>query len=114
MYLIISYEKYPDKIELIGGKFFGILKLNSSIIFSIFFFGIPFIFFLIFFFVYIKELLLLNSHILSGFLPNIVYLPLIIPFSTDSKIKLFLSIKKLSIRFKISSSPLQLFETYII
>ena len=49
-----------------------------------------------------KELLLLNSHILSGFLPNIVYLPLIFPFSTDSKIKLFFSSKKLSIKFKIS------------
>ena len=44
MYLIVSYEKYPDKIELIGGKFFGISKLNSSIILSIFFFGLPFSF----------------------------------------------------------------------
>ena len=40
IYLIISYEKYPDNIELIGGKDFGILNLNSSIIFSIIFFGL--------------------------------------------------------------------------
>jgi anthranilate synthase component 1 len=42
--------------------------------------------------------------------PNIVYLPLILPFSTDSKIKLFFSIKKLSIRFITSSSFLTFLE----
>ena len=46
--------------------------------------------------------MLLNSQILSGFFPKIVYLPFILPFSTDSKIKLFFSSRKLSIRFKIS------------
>ena len=74
MYLITSYEKYPDNNELIGGRFFGILNLKFSIKFSIFFFGLPLI--LIFLlFLYIKHLLLLNSHNLSGFLPKIVYLP---------------------------------------
>ena len=53
----------------------------------------------------LKDLLLLNSHILSGFLPKIVYLPLV-PFSTDSNTKLFFSIKKLFIRFNTSSSLL--------
>ena len=48
IYLIISYEKYPDNNELIGGKVFGILNLNSSIIFSIIFFGLPLIFILFF------------------------------------------------------------------
>ena len=46
-------------------------------------------------------LLLLNSHILSGSFPNIVYLPLIFPFSTDSKTKLFVSFKKLFINLSI-------------
>ena len=55
MYLITSYEKKPEIIELIGGRFFGILNLKLSIIFSIIFFGDPFIFF--FFFVN-----LLNKH----------------------------------------------------
>ena len=44
------------------------------------------------------------------FLPNIVYLPLILPFSTDSKIKLFFSIKKLSIKLIISSSVFTFFD----
>ena len=98
MYLIESYEKYPDINEHIGGRFLGVSNLNSSIIFSINCFG--FAFNKIFFpFLIWYELLLLNSHILSGFFPKIVYLPLILPFSTDSKIKLFFSIKKLSMRF---------------
>ena len=57
-------------------------------------------------FLYIKHLLLLNSHILSGFLPKIVYLPLITPFSTDSKTKLFFSFKKLFIKLLTSFNPL--------
>ena len=43
-------------------------------------------------------------------LPKIVYLPFILPFSTDSKIKLFFSIKKLSIKFITSSSFLTFLE----
>ena len=102
-YLIESYEKYPDIKEHIFGSFFGVSNLNSSIIFSINWSGLSFN--LNFFLPLIKyEFLLLNSQILSGFLPKIVYLPLILPFSTDSKIKLFFSIKKLSIRFMTSSS----------
>ena len=84
-------EKYPEIIELIGGSPFGTGNLKFSIIFSIIFSGFPFIFF--FFFELIEyALLLLNSHILSGSFPNIVYLPLIFPFSTDSNTKLFLSL----------------------
>ena len=45
--------------------------------------------------------LLLNSHILSGSEPIIVYRPLILLFSTDSNIKLFFFIKKLLIIFSI-------------
>ena len=75
----MSYEKYPDNKELIGGSPFGILNLNCSIIFSIISFGFPLIL-IFFFFLYMKELLLLNSHILSGFLPKIVYLPFIFFF----------------------------------
>ena len=44
---------------------------------------------------------LLNSHILSGLKPTNVYRPLIFPFSTDSKIKLFFLFKKLSMTFSI-------------
>ena len=94
-------EKYPDINEQIGGRPTVVLNLKSSIIFSIVFLGSPLIFFLILF-VIRYEFLLLNSQILSGFLPKIVYLPLILPFSTDSKIKLFFSSRKLSIKFKTS------------
>ena len=38
------FGKNPDKIELIDGNPLGISKLNSSIIFSIFFLGFPFSF----------------------------------------------------------------------
>ena len=76
--------------------------LLSIFIFSIIFLGEPLIFFLLLFLLIVYELLLLNSQILSGSFPNIVYLPLIVPFSTDSKIKLFFSFKKLLIRFKIT------------
>jgi hypothetical protein len=86
----------------------GVLNLNSSIIFSIIFLGFPFNFFFILSLIK-YELLLLNSHILSGFFPKIVYLPLIFPFSTDSKIKLFFSFRKLSIKFNISLSSLIFF-----
>ena len=60
-------------------------------------------FLIIFFFPFLIRytLFLFNSHILSGFFPKIVYLPLNFAFSTDSKTKLFLSIKKLSIKFSI-------------
>ena len=103
MYLIESYEKYPEISEQILGKLFGVSNLKFSIIFSINWSGLSFNF--IFLLCCIKyELLLLNSQILSGFLPNIVYLPLIFPFSTDSKIKLFFSSKKLLIKFKTSLS----------
>ena len=44
IYLIISYEKKPEIIELIGGRVFEILNLKLSIIFSIIFFGDPLIF----------------------------------------------------------------------
>ena len=44
MYLITSYEKKPEIIELIGGRVFGILNLKLSIIFSIIFSGDPLIF----------------------------------------------------------------------
>ena len=43
-------------------------------------------------------------------LPNIVYLPLILPFSTDSKMKLFFSVKKLSIKLIISLSVFTFFD----
>ena len=74
MYLIESYEKYPDIKEQIFGNFFGVSNLNSSIIFSINFSGLSFN--LIFFLFLIKyEFLLLNSQILSGFLPKLyIYL----------------------------------------
>ena len=113
IYLIASYEKKPDIKEQIFGKFLGVSNLNSSIIFSIRCSGFSFNRTLFLFFIW-YELLLLNSQILSGFFPKMVYLPLILPFSTDSKIKLFFSIKKLSIRFIISSSFLTFFEVNII
>ena len=78
----------------------GNLNLNSSIIFSMLSFGEPLIIFFLLFDICI-HFPLLNSQMLDGFLPNIVYLPLIFPFSTDSKIKLFFSIKKLFIKFVI-------------
>ena len=59
-------------------------------------------------------MLLLNSHILSGFLPKIVYLPLITPFSTDSNIKLFFSTKKLLIKLVIIVSFFTSIDEYII
>ena len=103
MYLIESYEKYPEISEQILGKFLGVSNLKFSIIFSISSSGLSLR--MIFSFLVIKyDFWLLNSHILSGFLPKIVYLPLILPFSTDSNMKLFFSSKKLSIKFITSSS----------
>jgi len=87
----------------------GVLNLKSSIIFSINFSGLSLSFSFLFFFIK-YELLFLNSQILSGFFPNIVYLPLITPFSTDSKTKLFFSFKKLLIKLLISFNPLVLTE----
>ena len=73
-YLIMSYEKYPDIMELIEGNSLGILNLKLSITFSIFFFALPFKI-LTLLPKYILLTLLLNSQILSGFFPKIVYLP---------------------------------------
>jgi len=50
MYLIESYEKYPDIKEQIFGNFFGVSNLNSSMIFSINFSGLSLN--LIFFFIF--------------------------------------------------------------
>ena len=47
--LKVMKEKYPDNKELIGGSPFGILNLNFSIIFSRFFFGLPWILIFLFF-----------------------------------------------------------------
>ena len=85
-------------MELIGGRPFGILNLKFSIIFSIILLGDPLIFFFVLSEFIKKAWLLLNSQILSGSLPKIVYLPRIFPFSTDSNTKLFFSLKKLLIR----------------
>ena len=41
IYLIISYEKYPDNKEQIGGNFFGVLNLKFSIKSSSIFSGLP-------------------------------------------------------------------------
>ena len=100
----MSYEKYPDIMELIEGNSLGILNLKLSITFSIFFFAVPFKI-LTLLSKYILLTLLLNSQILSGFFPKIVYLPLINPFSTDSNTKAFFSVKKLFIKFIISLEP---------
>ena len=109
----MSYEKYPEIIELIGGIFLGILNLKLLRIFSIIFLGGPFI--LTFFFKesILNAWLLLNSQILSGSFPNIVYLPLILPFSTDSKTKLFFSFKKLLIKLIKNFSLLIFMAEYI-
>ena len=95
-----------------GGKLFEVLNLKSSINFFKKVYGFALIFFLIPLLI-LNTLLLFNSHILSGFFPKIVYLPLIFPFSTDSKTKLFFSFKKLSIRFSIMNSFLSFSEKKI-
>ena len=51
MYLIESYEKYPDINEHIGGRFLGVSNLNSSITFSNILFGLPLSFVFLLFFI---------------------------------------------------------------
>ena len=51
MYLIASYEKYPEIKEQIFGNLLGVLNLKSSIIFSIKYLGLSFNLIFLFFFI---------------------------------------------------------------